>query len=286
MNYNRSWDGVFNPGKADDFFQSGCMPFVAGKGDFFATNGWWLAEISRLMYLRGGRNCDTGREQAARNRFLHRVGLEESWYYNGRLIQCAIIRSLPGRGEPFGVLVFRGTRRGLSNWWFLLDFLLADWSAGGRVHRGFKRVLLDAWEHISLELESISAPIFFTGHSLGGALAVLAATLASPVAVYTFGCPRFVDPGFIAATNHLKIYRVVNPTDIVASIPPLPGFKHVGETHILETEKQAEPGFSMGEAPTFLADHSPANYSLGLGGAHHQHMGCAPRNISAVFPKC
>lgn len=290
MTYDRSWDGVFNPGKADDFFRLVGMPFQAGKQDFSAVNGWWLAEMSRLIYLRGGRNC-SGEEQTVRNRFLRRAGLEESWYYNGRYVQCAIIRSLPGRGEPFGVLVFRGTRRGVSNWLFLLNLLMTDWPTGGKVHGGFKRVLLDAWEQIHPELEAISSPVFHTGHSLGGALAVLAATLAEPAAVYTFGCPRFANSEFVAKNNHLRIYRVVNPTDIVATIPPLPGVLHVGDPHFL---KDVQPSGmvssslstpSIREAPVFLADHSPANYSFRLNRIHQEDVAGEQQEMRAVYPE-
>lgn len=290
MTYNRSWDGVFNPGKADNFFRLDGMPFLADKHDFSAINGWWLAEMSRLIYLRGGRNC-SGHEQTVRNRFLHRAGLEESWYYNGRYIQCAIIRSLPGRGEPFSVLVFRGTRRGVSNCLFLLNLLMAEWSSGGKVHGGFKRVLLNAWEHIHPELEAVSSPIFYTGHSLGGALAVLAATLAEPAAVYTFGCPRFANSEFVAKTKHLRIHRVVNPTDIVACIPPLPGVLHVGEPHLLKDVKpsgllsSSSSSLSMWEAPAFLADHSPANYSFRLNRIRQEDVAGEPQDIRAVYPE-
>lgn len=285
MSYNSSWDGVFNPGKADDFFAAGSMPFMSGKHGFSATNGWWLAEMSRLIYLRGGRNCDPGWEQSIRNRYLDRAGLEESWYHNGRFVQCAIIRSKPGKGEQFAALVFRGTRRGMTNWSFLLNFFLADWPTGGKVHGGFKKVFLDAWAHIQPELEKIKVPLFFTGHSLGGALAVLAATLMNPAAVYTFGCPRFANPAFILATDHLRIHRVVNPRDVVASIPPLPGIKHVGDVHTLEPQQQKALNLNMAHAPAFLADHSPANYSLGLDRFQHRSVREDQRSMGAVLPK-
>ncbi len=283
MTYNRSWAGVFNPGKAADFFKADNTPFLAGKHGFSSVNGWWLAEMSRLIYLRGGRNCKVDSEQKVRSRFLNRAGLEESWYYNGQFVQCAIIRTLPEKSEPFGVLVFRGTRRGISNCSFLLNFLLVDWPAGGKVHGGFKRVLLDAWEHIHPELEKISSPLFFTGHSLGGALAVLAATLKEPAAVYSFGCPRFADANFISATRHLRIHRVVNPTDVVARIPPLPGVLHVGEPHFLENSKQQEQSSSIWDAPIFLTDHSPTNYSFRLSNIHQKDICSNPQAVKAVF---
>lgn len=84
-------------------------------------------------------------------------------------------------------------------------------------------------------------PLYFTGHSLGGALATLAAyktlTYRSEVqitALYTFGSPRAVHLPLAEAINKElagKIHRVVNYTDVVPRVPPrVPGllkFHHI-----------------------------------------------------------
>ena len=64
--------------------------------------------------------------------------------------------------------------------------------------------------------------MYFTGHSLGGALAILAATLISPTrhgAVYTFGAPRVANYKFFFGLK-MPIFRVVNSADIVPRVPP------------------------------------------------------------------
>lgn len=263
MTYSYAWDKVFNPGKAVDFFQ-GTSPqqFETGKPHFSPTNAWWLAEMSRLIYVRGGHEADTACQTTARNQFLHRVGLEERWFYNGRYIQCSIVGPLPDLDDPFSVLVFRGTRRGVTNWFFLLNFILSPWPAGGRVHRGFKHVMLEAWEIIRQSISTGSKPMYYTGHSLGGSLAILAATLKKPEAVYTFGAPRMANAAFVNAVRHINIFRVVNPQDIVASIPPIPGVLHVGEAYYLPGSKASNFPRTWLEAPAFLADHSASNYCL------------------------
>lgn len=263
MVYNHSWDGVFNPGKAEDFFQEKCgQPFEAGNFNFSRTNAWWLSELCRLIYVRGDRLEGFTHQVKRRNRFLRPVGLKEKWFYDGRYVQCSLVGPLSKEMEPFSILVFRGTSRGEGSRFFLLDLILSPWPAGGSVHRGFKRVLLDAWKEIYPQLTAAAqGPLFYTGHSLGGALAVLSATLRPPEAVYTFGCPRMADEAFIQAAGQLKIFRVVNNRDIVATVPPLHGFLHVGEHHQLIAGPLREQNRHWFDAPGFLADHSPVNYS-------------------------
>ncbi len=66
-------------------------------------------------------------------------------------------------------------------------------------------------------------PLFITGHSLGGALATIAAKKISHeggiAACYTFGSPRVGNDEWIA---HIKapIYRLVNAADCVPMLPP------------------------------------------------------------------
>ncbi|NJO41805.1 MAG: lipase family protein [Cyanobacteria bacterium CRU_2_1] len=78
--------------------------------------------------------------------------------------------------------------------------------------------------------------LYVTGHSLGGALATLAAFHAkeyhSDVQLYTFGSPRVVNQAFAQKINQRlvgQIYRVVNHVDIVPRIPALFGYHHVGQ---------------------------------------------------------
>jgi len=248
-----------------DFFQiSTPQPFELHKTQFCRVNAWWLSEFSRLMYLKGDNETDITDQTSARNFFLHKIGLEERWFYNGQHVQCAIIGTLPGHEKRFSILVFRGTQGRISNWFFNLSTTLSPWPSGGSVHRGFKLLLMDAWGEIEKQLNGLSEPVYYTGHSLGGALAVLAASLKKPEAVYTFGSPRIGNCDFVNSTKHLNIYRVANPRDIVAGVISNPGIMHVGEPQYLTTSKTTSSQRSWFEAPGFLADHSPSNYTVGL----------------------
>jgi triacylglycerol lipase len=71
-------------------------------------------------------------------------------------------------------------------------------------------------------------PLFFTGHSLGGALAIISAMRAREAgleitAVYTFGGARAGDQRFFDSygpTLGSRTFRLVHGRDIVASVPP------------------------------------------------------------------
>ena len=263
MAYSYAWKEIFNPGDAKDFFHAADLhPFATDALTFNRANAWWLSELSRLIYVKGDNELDCKRQTDIRNGFLKKIGLKELWFYNGEHVQCAIIRTMPCRGETFSVLVFRGTQGKISNWAFNLATALSPWPSGGNVHRGFKLLLMEAWKAIEQQLQNLPAPVYYTGHSLGGALAVLAASLKKPAAVYTFGSPRMGDSEFVNSISNVNIYRVVNPRDIVACVPPIRGIIHVGEPHCLNNAKTADSQRCWFDAPGFLADHSPANYSV------------------------
>jgi len=110
------------------------------------------------------------------------------------------------------------------------------------LHGGFQAAVATVWPKIKAVIENPPASehaVFFTGHSLGGALAIIAAERAAressvpATAVYTFGSPRtggqaFFD-NYTPALGNVT-FRFVHGTDIVATVPPsLAGrFRHVG----------------------------------------------------------
>lgn len=97
-------------------------------------------------------------------------------------------------------------------------------------HRGFTGIYNSLRLELKKQLRGLSPAkkMILTGHSLGGALAMLcAADLASnglfePVTVYTYGAPRVGNPEFAKSYAALvdTSYRVVNPNDVVPMVPP------------------------------------------------------------------
>jgi len=105
----------------------------------------------------------------------------------------------------------------------------------GRVHRDFKTETDELWPLIEKELENNTRPLYFTGHSLGGAMATICTSRcllsyihSEPAELHTFGSPRVGCRRYI---NHAPIrhFRWVNYNDIVTRIPPpWLGYRHGG----------------------------------------------------------
>jgi triacylglycerol lipase len=139
------------------------------------------------------------------------------------------------------VLVFRGTEPTSPKDWLTNTKLPLREALGGRVHGGFWQ----DWRNVAdLVVEQVrrlrdrNQELWITGHSLGGALSVLAAlTLVtqdqSVNGVYTFGAPRIGDLDFSNNYNsylQAQTLRLVNHRDMVPRVPPLQwGYQHVGQ---------------------------------------------------------
>jgi len=144
-------------------------------------------------------------------------------------------------------LVFRGTQvfsgfslaDVLSNLWVRRR----DWGPG-KVHAGYLEALLDIVEEVKILLYRAPRPLYFTGHSMGGALATLAATLPpGPDATYSFGAPRVGDAAFARALD--KVVRVVNGDDIAPRYPLPLGYRHGGAAWHLEDDGRLLPGADL-----------------------------------------
>ncbi|MFO7714541.1 lipase family protein [Desulfosarcina sp.] len=224
-----------------------------------------MSELCRLIYRKNASEGVDTLGQASRNDFLERVGLIEQRFFSGPTTQAALIETVETGDGAFAALVFRGTTGRLSNWLSNLDMAACEWPTGGNVHRGFRNILMEIWDTIASALEVIEKPLYYTGHSLGGALATLAASLLPPCAVYTFGAPRIGDAEFAQTLAGIPVFNVFNPKDIVPELPPVSRrtrFTHAG-TIVRNTEIHS-PHHAFAHAPSFLANHAPLNYTAQL----------------------
>jgi triacylglycerol lipase len=147
---------------------------------------------------------------------------------------CFIVAA--GRGATF--IMFSGTDPlKIEDW--ITDFTVAP--QPDVLHQGFADAVETVWPTIETAIKNRGAaeqPLFFTGHSLGGALATIAAERAlqakfRATAVYSFGGPRVGGLNFFNSyTPDLgdRTFRLVHGDDIVPTVPPsLAGnFRHVG----------------------------------------------------------
>ena len=141
---------------------------------------------------------------------------------------------------PYVVVAYRGTEKKISDW--LTDAKALPWvdvnNKKVKVHRGFREALMvetDSEGKTALQLvkdilddqEAKDAnndplPLFITGHSLGGALALLTTKEIAPDingACYTYGAPRVASYEYFADIK-TPLFRVVNSVDIVPRVPP------------------------------------------------------------------
>lgn len=132
------------------------------------------------------------------------------------------------------LLSFRGTES-VGDWLSNLDLLAEDRSYG-KLHRGFFKAFEFARPTLSGILEK-AAPahkkVWLTGHSLGGALAMVAAAewleSLAVAGIYTYGQPKTGNGQtrlFFRQRFPGRFQRFVNDDDIVPQVPP--GYAHVG----------------------------------------------------------
>ena len=142
------------------------------------------------------------------------------------------------KGKTFNVLSFRGTEVKQKS------DVLADLEAGknfeinkntsvvmGKVHHGFKHELDKLWPEIEEICKKNAGDLYITGHSLGAAMATIAAIRLQPnvVSLITFGSPRVGTQEFV---NNLTVehFRVQNNNDAVTKVPfYIMGFRHHGD---------------------------------------------------------
>jgi Lipase (class 3) len=168
----------------------------------------------------------------------------------------------------------------------------------GNVHTGFlkrtKEVL--PWLLAHLKRGNYS-PVYFTGHSLGGALAtmtaaelVLTSAAAFPIlGVYSYGAPKFGDLEYASAvysTLKNKIYRTIHPNDLIPSLPPsgedLVELEKRGFKHLLAVTDTVSPiVYDLIVRPSL---NSYTHYPKSFVYRETQSVGIAPSNCFAELP--
>ena len=195
--------------------------------------GLLLAELSMIAYLPPKET-----EKAAL-----RLGFTETTFYNNDGSQAYSFAN-----QHDIVLAFRGTEP--NEWNDIkadIDATKALAETVGHVHRGFKKEVDDVWPQLEKMLishkQNLVKKLWFTGHSLGGAMASICAGRCllshidtQPEQVHTFGSPRVGTKRYI---NYAKIdyFRWVNNNDIVTRTPPVwLGYRHSGKEMYLNAQ--------------------------------------------------
>lgn len=170
---------------------------------------------------------------------------------------CAFVEARAAQGfvassREVVLVSFRGTES-TSDWLSNLQVVPQSVAGLGRVHGGFWGQFAALQAELETRLaERQGVPLVITGHSLGGAIALLAAAIWAgqrPVhALYTYGQPAVAQGEASAAIGGAlagRYHRLVNDADIVPRVPP--GYRHSG--HLLQFDNQGKvssPGGARG----------------------------------------
>lgn len=248
--FDCSWTALFNPGKNNKRIENIEYDNFEYSSDFSLNNALFFAEISHWAYSK--QNSDNGI-------------IKQIKYFGHKSIQGSILKATIN-GKEFGILVFRGSDE-LTDWVYNLDIFMTNWYSGGKVYRGFKTAFDNIWPEIEKIMTDLNLPFFYTGHSLGAGLSILASSKKSPIAAYIYGSPKIGDSEFIRSLQDKAIYSIVNENDIVTKLPlsiVSQKYRHAGEKHYLKTTKieklWSEKKFWQ---PLWtLVFHAPINYVI------------------------
>ena len=163
--------------------------------------------------------------------------LSEHDLQNFEYIEESETQSFVISNNDFTVITFRGTD-GIADWFGNLDVFATDLEHG-KVHSGFYEAYKDVEEKLKPWIERAmtdSHQFFLTGHSLGGAIALITAienfSLVENIlkGIYTFGQPKTTNgrlANFLSQSISGKYQRFLNDDDIVPRVPP--GYRHSGQ---------------------------------------------------------
>ncbi|MQA30912.1 MAG: hypothetical protein GEU82_13940 [Luteitalea sp.] len=241
-----------NPTNYVPFENATDHPFEPLATAWSRVNAWWLADASWLAY---------SHDVAAVTRvFQDRAGMSSCELIANGGTACYVAER-----PDFAIVTFRGTQP--DDWRDLFDivrFGTTHWDIG-HVHRGFA----DALEAVRQPLEDAlralppGCPVWFTGHSLGAALASFAAYRYREQAagLYTFASPLAGNGEFagnVDAAFEQRSIRYVNDHDAVTHVPPepfaLPHGLYTHVNHLRWINKDGQIGTTLPTLPHFVRD--------------------------------
>jgi triacylglycerol lipase len=270
--YDPSRAALLTPARGAVFFEAGRPP----------TEAALCAEMSRLTYapFESDQEAKCKVEEA-----LKRVGFSICYFICAGGTQGFLTADTE---SSLSILAFRGTEVNRVDRATDLQAWPRAWAEGGRVHQGFAAALALVWDDLAPRLADAKGRRIYTGHSLGAALATLAASRQPPDALYTYGSPRVGDDAFLQTLSSIESHRYTNCCDVICRLPmELLGYRHLGFALYVDREGAVRPARDYRGARldrlrarlSYLgrwswrrgtlwtrdfADHSPVNYFSAL----------------------
>nr|ABE69172.1 probable lipase [uncultured bacterium pFosLip] len=281
--YEITWENIAPPYKDYEYFTGReNYPFDFNTKEFSIANAWWLIEAATLVYAE---------EEYARVLF-QKAGFPEVRYFTDKSTQCYAVSN-----KDVLVVAFRGTesrkRKDKDDFRDIVedvkadaDFRLVDSGKKGKVHKGFSDALDEVWQELHSYVKGLQnegRALWITGHSLGAAIATLAAYRFENVqGLYTFGSPRVGDEDFVKDFR-VPAYRFENNNDIVCKVPPpAPGlYAHAGKLKYIDSEGNIHDDISPWERWT---DEVKGRFNNAMSTLGHGFQGLVPDAIKDHVP--
>lgn len=180
-------------------------------------------------------------------------------------VQKAGVTCIPkSQSVDYPIISFSGTQNLSQVLDYDLNFLQTEWPPKGKAHTGFVKRSIKLMNQIETFIEE-NDDFILSGHSLGGAVAVLCASRITTkgknvLAVYTFGTPKIGDEEFreyyIDQNLWEKTKNYVIPRDFVRKLPPF-FYKNIGdEIELYSSERNLIKSHDIKTYNRFFSDFS------------------------------
>ncbi|HEY9645296.1 MAG TPA: lipase family protein [Chroococcidiopsis sp.] len=214
-------------------------------------NAYWMARIASAVYIRNPVDFSPDEPRILEDLHSEDPDFLSVFGVSKNSAQAALIEH-----KDYLCMAFRGTDE-RKDW--LDNFnMFPERALFGEFHRGFWNSVKDLWSVLIDRYDTLKAaknrPLFFTGHSLGGAMATVASArmvhMDLPfISTYTFGQPRSMTRETSRIFNMEakgRFFRFQNNNDVVTRMPArIMGYSHVGSFLYIseETKIYNDPGF-------------------------------------------
>jgi len=256
-NMAQEFERLFGPQIKHPYFQKRLgipLDFQYDATSFEMGNAAWLADAALLAYVPSSLddlshfNIKGLKKNGWSKTFVGNV-LKQSGFPHVKNFNSQGTQLFVAHNSQCIVVAFRGTEVQE-----ILDLLydakfIPSKEGNGRVHGGFQAGLDAVWKgkeggvegYLKRITKNTSLPVWFTGHSLGAALAVLAASrwkkIGNVQGLYTFGSPGVGNKSFVQGLNGLNAFRFVHNQDIVTKVSQDNDLLHVGDLRVINVHK-------------------------------------------------
>lgn len=277
IDYDPRIESLLHPERMETFFKAGAQ----------YDHAQLAVEAARLAYYK----AELGGGQRARlDAALALAGFSKLRFFSGATGTQAFAAYRDA--DQLALVAFRGTEPdSIADIGIDASALPLPWNGAGHVHAGFAKAFDDVRASIQHWLETAGkdrAALLLCGHSLGGALATLAASVWQPAELITIGAPLVGNRQFVDSLTGTVCRRFFNCCDLVARVPPsFLGYEHPPrptyitwdadlreappaaaidlDRHHGRGEYFARYALRLGNLPTRdLSDHAPVNYLRAL----------------------